>query len=49
VTLVEMLPQILPVEDEEVSRTLHRSFEKQGIAVHVGTKCENFRVGKGTR
>ncbi len=47
VTLVEMLPQILPVEDEEVARTLHRSFEKQGIVIHTGTKCENFRVGKG--
>lgn len=46
VTLVEMLPQILPVEDEEVSKTLHRSFEKQGIVIHTGTKCENFRVGK---
>ena len=46
VTLVEMLPQILPVEDEEVSKTLARSFEKQGIALHVNTKCENFRVGK---
>jgi dihydrolipoamide dehydrogenase len=45
VTLIEMLPQILPVEDEEVARVLHRSFEKQGIAVHVGTKCENIRVG----
>jgi len=45
VTLVEMLPQILPVEDEEVSKLLQRSFEKQGIAVHVGTKCENFKVG----
>jgi dihydrolipoamide dehydrogenase len=45
VTLVEMLPQVLPVEDEEVAKVLHRSFEKQGIAVHVGTKCENFRVG----
>jgi dihydrolipoamide dehydrogenase len=48
VTLVEMLPQILPVEDEEVSKLLHRSFEKQGIAVHVGTRCDNFRVGKGS-
>jgi len=46
VTLVEMLPQILPVEDEEVSKTLHRAFEKQGIAIRVATKCENFRVGK---
>ena len=45
VTLVEMLPQILPVEDEEVAKTLHRSFEKQGIAIHTATKCENFQVG----
>jgi dihydrolipoamide dehydrogenase len=45
VTLVEMLPQILPVEDEDVSKLLHRAFEKQGIAVQVGTKCENFRIG----
>jgi dihydrolipoamide dehydrogenase len=48
VTLVEMLPQILPVEDEEVARTLHRSFEKQGIKIHTSTKCENFRVGADT-
>lgn len=46
VTLVEMLPSILPVEDEEVSKTLHRAFEKQGIVIKTGTKCENFRVGK---
>ena len=46
VTLVEMLPQILPVEDADVAKLLHRSFEKQGITVHVNTKCENFRVGK---
>ncbi|MSU22763.1 MAG: dihydrolipoyl dehydrogenase [Opitutus sp.] len=48
VTLVEVLPQILPVEDEEVARTLSRSFEKQGIAMHVGTKCENFRLGQNS-
>jgi len=48
VTLVEMLPQILPVEDEEVAKLLHRSFEKQGIVVHTATKCENFRVGKNS-
>jgi dihydrolipoamide dehydrogenase len=44
VTLVEMLPQIVPAEDEEVARGLQRSFEKQGIAVHVDTKVENVRV-----
>lgn len=46
VTLVEMLPQVLPVEDTDVSKLLHRAFDKQGITVHVSTKCENFRVGK---
>ena len=46
VTLVEMLPNVLPVEDEEVSKTLQRSFEKQGIAIHLSTKCENFKVSK---
>jgi dihydrolipoamide dehydrogenase len=46
VTLVEMLPQILPQEDEEVTRLLHRSFDKQGIVTQVGTKVENIRVGK---
>ncbi len=45
VTLIEMLPQVLPVEDEDVAKLLQRSFEKQGIAVHTGTKCENIRVG----
>jgi dihydrolipoamide dehydrogenase len=37
VTLVEMLPQILPVEDEEVAKTLAKSFEKQGVALHTNT------------
>ncbi|HRE07485.1 MAG TPA: dihydrolipoyl dehydrogenase [Opitutaceae bacterium] len=45
VTLVEMLPNVLPVEDEEISKTLQRSLEKQGITILTGTKCENFRVG----
>jgi dihydrolipoamide dehydrogenase len=48
VTLVEMLPQILPQEDEDVSKTLRRSFEKQGIDLQVGTKVENVRVGKNS-
>ena len=46
VTLVEMLPQIVPGEDEDVSKALQRSFEKQGMTVHVNTKIENVRVGK---
>lgn len=31
VTIVEMLPQLLPLEDEDVSRQLERSFRRQGI------------------
>jgi dihydrolipoamide dehydrogenase len=46
VTLVEMLPQIVPVEDEEVAKGLQRAFEKQGIVVHTGTKVEGVTVGK---
>tara|TARA_B100001248_G_scaffold201492_1_gene155734 strand:+ start:18341 stop:19729 length:1389 start_codon:yes stop_codon:yes gene_type:complete len=48
VTLVEMLPQILPIEDKEVSTTLTRAFKKQGIKMHVGTKAEDIRVGENS-
>ncbi|MFZ9837068.1 MAG: dihydrolipoyl dehydrogenase [Opitutaceae bacterium] len=44
VTLVELLPQLVPVEDEEVGRGLQRAFEKSGITVHVGTKVEGIAV-----
>lgn len=46
VTVVEMLPQVLPVEDEEVSNALARAMKKQGIAQHVGVKVESVDVGK---
>lgn len=46
VTLVEMLPQLVPVEDGEVAKILQREFKKQGITSHTGTKCENIEVGK---
>jgi len=48
VTLVEMLPNVLPVEDEEISQALERSFTKQGVKIHTNTKCENFKVGKNS-
>jgi dihydrolipoyl dehydrogenase len=38
VTVVEMLPNALPVEDTEVSQTLEKSFAKQGITVLTNTK-----------
>ncbi len=36
--LVEMLPRILPVEDEEVSAELEKHFKKSGIKIHTGTR-----------
>ena len=42
VTLVEMMPEIVPVEDEEVSKQLSRSFKKQGIAVLTSTTVERI-------
>ncbi len=38
VTIVEILPRIVPVEDEEVSKQLLRSFKKQGITIHVNSE-----------
>jgi dihydrolipoamide dehydrogenase len=38
VTLIELLPRIVPVEDEAVSAELEKSFKKQGIVVHTSTK-----------
>lgn len=42
VTLIEMMPHILPIEDEEVARELEKSFKKQGINVRTGTKVEKL-------
>jgi dihydrolipoamide dehydrogenase len=44
VTILEMLPQILPVEDAEVAEFLKRSFVKQGIEIHTDTKVEKTEV-----
>jgi dihydrolipoamide dehydrogenase len=43
VTLFEMLPRIVPVEDEDVSKELERVFKKQGIRVETGARVENVR------
>lgn len=41
VTLVEFLPNIVPLEDEEVSKTLERSFKKVGITVMTNSTVES--------
>jgi dihydrolipoamide dehydrogenase len=41
VTIVEYMPNIVPVEDEEVSKQLERSFKKQGIKVMTNSSVES--------
>ena len=43
VTLIEMLPRLVPVEDEEISKELERHFKKTGIRCETGAKAENIR------
>jgi dihydrolipoamide dehydrogenase len=40
VTIVEFLPRLVPVEDEEVSREITRLFKKRGIDVNTGARVE---------
>lgn len=49
-TLVELMPRLLPLEDEEVSKELEKSFRKRGIKAQVGTKLEKMeKTDKGVR
>lgn len=41
VTIVEMLPHILPNEDEEAAAELVKAFRKRGVKVHAGTKVKS--------
>jgi dihydrolipoamide dehydrogenase len=43
VTILEMLPRIVPVEDEEVSKELEKHFKKSGIRVETGAKAEDIQ------
>ena len=44
VTIVELLPRLVPVEDEAVSAELEKSFRKQGITSHTGAKVTGAKV-----
>jgi dihydrolipoamide dehydrogenase len=46
VTLLEVLPGILPLEDADVSKELERVFKKRKIDVITGAKISNVKVGK---
>jgi dihydrolipoamide dehydrogenase len=44
VTLVELLPRVVPAEDEEVSKELERCFRKRGIAIRTGAEVQKARA-----
>jgi dihydrolipoamide dehydrogenase len=46
VTIVEMLPRLAPLEDQEVSKELSRAFKKRGINIKVGTRVEAIEALK---
>jgi dihydrolipoamide dehydrogenase len=46
VTLIEVLPRILPLEDAEASDTLTKSYKKRGIEVRAGVKVKKATVAK---
>jgi len=47
VTIVEMLPRLVPLEDEEISKELKKEFEKRGIKCLVGNKVESVETTAG--
>src|SRR6202012_1502781 len=50
VTVIEALPRILPVEDEEISAAAQKAFEKRGIAFRIGAKVTKLaKTAKGVQ
>jgi dihydrolipoamide dehydrogenase len=47
VTVIELLPRLVPVEDEAVSAELEKSFRKQGITSHTGARVTGAKAGAG--
>jgi dihydrolipoamide dehydrogenase len=48
VTVVEVLPRILPVEDEEISAFAHKAFEKQGMKILTGAMVKGAKKAADT-
>lgn len=47
VTIIELMPKLVPAEDEAVSNELERTFKKRGIKAHTGTKVTSAKAGAG--
>jgi len=43
VTVIEMLPRILPIEDHETGAVVEKAFVKRGVKFHVGTKASALK------
>jgi dihydrolipoamide dehydrogenase len=48
VTVVEVLPRVLPVEDEEISAFAHKAFEKQGMKIMTKATVKALKNGSGS-
>jgi dihydrolipoamide dehydrogenase len=47
VTIVEMLPALIPQEDADASKELAKQFKKRGIEVHLETQCDKVEEVEG--
>jgi dihydrolipoamide dehydrogenase len=47
VTVVELLPRVLPVEDEEISGLAKKAFEKQGMKIITGATVKSLKKASG--
>jgi dihydrolipoamide dehydrogenase len=48
VTILELLPQLVPTEEQEIARELKRAFDRAGIASHVGARVTAIRQVEGS-
>jgi dihydrolipoamide dehydrogenase len=44
VTVIEFMPRVLPIEDEEISAALARQLKKKGLTIHTGAKTTGVKV-----
>jgi len=46
VTLIDVMPNVLPLEDMDASKEVERAFKKRGITVLTGAKISNVKIAK---
>lgn len=48
VTIIELMPRVLPLEDEEISSTMERELKKRGVTVLTGTTVDRLQRSSAT-